>query len=95
MTLVLSNDDAAKVLTLANTIDALERLYQDLGKGSAVYRGRTDLFAPTTAEIGADVPAMPPPTHNTSALMISSFIAHTPNCLFPLTPPIVFTLPVT
>jgi alanine dehydrogenase len=57
MTLLLSNDDAAKVLTMANTIDALERLYKDLGAGSAVYRGRTDLFAPTVAEIGADVPA--------------------------------------
>jgi ornithine cyclodeaminase/alanine dehydrogenase-like protein (mu-crystallin family) len=42
---------------MANTINALEQLYKDLGKGSAVYRGRTDLFAPTTADIGADVPA--------------------------------------
>jgi ornithine cyclodeaminase/alanine dehydrogenase-like protein (mu-crystallin family) len=57
MTLLLSNDDAAKVLTMANTIEALENLYRDLGTGSAVYRGRTDLFAPTVAEIGADVPA--------------------------------------
>jgi alanine dehydrogenase len=54
---VLSNDDAAKVLTMADTIAALEQLYVDLGKGSAVYRGRTDLFAPTTAEIGAEIPA--------------------------------------
>jgi ornithine cyclodeaminase/alanine dehydrogenase-like protein (mu-crystallin family) len=57
MTLVLSNDDAATVLTMADTVAALEQLYADLGRGSAVYRGRTDLFAPTTAEIGADVPA--------------------------------------
>ena len=57
MTLMLSNDDAAKVLTMANTIDALEQLYKDLGKGSAVYRGRTDLFAPTVAEVGAEIPA--------------------------------------
>jgi ornithine cyclodeaminase/alanine dehydrogenase-like protein (mu-crystallin family) len=57
MTLVLSNDDAARVLTMADTIAALEQLYADLGRGSAVYRGRTDLFAPTTAEIGAEVPA--------------------------------------
>ena len=57
MTLMLSNDDAAKVLTMSNIIDALEQLYKDLGKGGAVYRGRTDLFAPTIAEIGADVPA--------------------------------------
>ena len=57
MTLLLSNDDAAKVLTMAKTVDALEQLYKDLGSGSAVYRGRTDLFAPTVAEVGADVPA--------------------------------------
>ena len=57
MTLLLSNDDAAKVLTMAKTIDALEQLYEDLGTGSAVYRGRTDLFAPTVAEVGTDVPA--------------------------------------
>src|SRR4051794_17349874 len=57
MTLMLSNDDAAKVLTMADTIAALEQLYKDLGNGSAVYRGRTDLFTPTVAEIGADVPA--------------------------------------
>src|ERR1700754_5190410 len=57
MTLMLSNDDAAKVLTMSNTLEALEQLYKDLGAGSAVYRGRTDLFAPTVAEIGADIPA--------------------------------------
>jgi ornithine cyclodeaminase/alanine dehydrogenase-like protein (mu-crystallin family) len=42
---------------MSNTIEALENLYKDLGTGSAVYRGRTDLFAPTVAEIGADIPA--------------------------------------
>ncbi|CAN7657759.1 ornithine cyclodeaminase family protein [Phyllobacterium sp. LjRoot231] len=57
MTLLLSNEDAAEVLTMSNTLDALEELYRDLGTGSAVYRGRTDLFAPTVAEIGADIPA--------------------------------------
>ena len=57
MTLMLSNDDAAKVLTMTNTIAALEALYMDLGNGSAIYRGRTDLFAPTSADIGFDVPA--------------------------------------
>ena len=57
MTLLLSNDDASKVLTMADTITALEALYRDLGNGSAVYRGRTDLFAPTKANIGLDVPA--------------------------------------
>ena len=57
MTLLLSNDDASKVLTMADAIAALEALYVDLGNGSAIYRGRTDLFAPTNADIGFDVPA--------------------------------------
>ena len=57
MTLMLSNDDAAKVLTMTDTVAALEALYMDLGNGSAIYRGRTDLFAPTNADIGIDVPA--------------------------------------
>jgi alanine dehydrogenase len=57
MTLVLSNDDAAAVLTMPSTIEALERLYADLGTGSAVYRGRTDLFAPTVARLEEPIPA--------------------------------------
>jgi alanine dehydrogenase len=48
MTLVLGNEDVVKMLTMRDTIDALELLYGDLGRGSAVYRGRTDLFTPTT-----------------------------------------------
>jgi alanine dehydrogenase len=48
MTLVLTNEDVATVLTMRDTIDALQVLYGDLGRGSAVYRGRTDLFTPTT-----------------------------------------------
>jgi alanine dehydrogenase len=48
MTLVLGNEDVVKVLTMRDTIDALELLYGDLGRGSAAYRRRTDLFTPTT-----------------------------------------------
>lgn len=57
MTLVLANEDAEKVLTMHGAIGALEELYRDLGKGSAVNRARTDLFTPTVANIGADVPS--------------------------------------
>src|SRR3954466_6020756 len=57
MTLMLSNDDAEKVLTMRGAMEALEQVYRDLGNGSAVNRGRTDIFAPTVAEIGADVPS--------------------------------------
>ena len=57
MTLVLSNEDASAVLTMSSTIQALEQLYADLGSGSAVYRGRTDLFSPTLAQIEEKIPA--------------------------------------
>ena len=57
MTLVLSTDDAEQVLDLPSVIERLEQTYQELGTGAAVYRGRTDLFHPTQATIGADVPA--------------------------------------
>jgi alanine dehydrogenase len=56
MTLVLTNEDAAQVLTMKDTIATLELLYGDLGRGSAVYRGRTDLFTPTTGA-SDDVPS--------------------------------------
>ena len=57
MTLVLSTDDAAQVLDIGAVIACLEETYADLGSGSAINRGRTDLFHPTSAAIGADVPA--------------------------------------
>src|SRR6476620_6015372 len=57
MALVLSNEDAEKVLTMGGALEALEQLYRDLGQGSAVNRGRTDLFTPTVAKTGADVPS--------------------------------------
>lgn len=57
MTLILNNDDAAKLLTMKDALAALESLYQDLGTGSAVYRGRTDLFTPTKGTDSKDAPA--------------------------------------
>lgn len=57
MALVLSNDDAEKVLSMGGAIAALEALYRDLGTGSALNRPRSDLFTPTLAEISADIPA--------------------------------------
>src|SRR5215468_6587944 len=57
MALVLSNEDAEKVLTMGGAIEALEALYRDLGTGSAVNRPRTDLFTPTVANVGADIPS--------------------------------------
>ncbi len=57
MALLLTNEDADCALTMPRTLSALEALYSDLGTGSAVYRGRTDLFTPTTAAIDDNVPA--------------------------------------
>jgi alanine dehydrogenase len=57
MALIVSNEDAEKVLTMGNAIEALEELYRDLGKGSAVNRPRTDVFTPTVADVGDDVPS--------------------------------------
>jgi alanine dehydrogenase len=56
VTLILTNEDAAQGLTMRSTIETLEHLYNDLGRGSAVYRGRTDLFIPTTGAT-EDVPS--------------------------------------
>ncbi len=57
MALILSNEDAEKFLTMRGAIDELEQLYMDLGNGSAINRARTDLFTPTIAEVGADIPS--------------------------------------
>jgi ornithine cyclodeaminase/alanine dehydrogenase-like protein (mu-crystallin family) len=57
MVRLLSNADAERVLDMASVVRELERLYDDLGRGSAVYRGRTDLLTPTVAPLAADVPS--------------------------------------
>jgi alanine dehydrogenase len=48
MTLMLNNDDVAKVLTMADTMDALEKSYLDLARGEAVCRPRIDIRIPTS-----------------------------------------------
>ncbi len=57
MVLMLSNEDVEQVLTMPDTLTVLEELYRDLGRGSAVYRARTDLHTPTSADVGPDIPA--------------------------------------
>ena len=47
MTLFLNNDDISRVLTMRDTIDALEQAYEDLAEGKAVCRPRIDLRIPT------------------------------------------------
>jgi alanine dehydrogenase len=47
MTLILSNDDVAKVLTIGECIDALEEAYIELAEGRGVTRTRSDTMTPT------------------------------------------------
>src|SRR5882724_8338234 len=48
MTLILSNDDVEKVLSMPDCMDALEDAYVELAEGSGVSRRRSDSFAPTS-----------------------------------------------
>ena len=48
MTLVINNKDVAQVLTMEDTIDALERAYRDLATREAVCRPRIDIRIPTS-----------------------------------------------
>jgi alanine dehydrogenase len=48
LTLILSNDDVEHLLTMGDTIAALETGYLDLAAGRAVTRPRSDCLAPTT-----------------------------------------------
>jgi alanine dehydrogenase len=47
MTLILSNDDVAKLLTMRECIDVLEEAYIELVEGRGVSRTRSDCFTPT------------------------------------------------
>ena len=48
MTLILSNDDVAKVLTMRDCIDVMEDAYIELAEERGVSRRRSDCFAPTS-----------------------------------------------
>ncbi len=47
MTLILSNDDVEKVLTMPDCIAVMEDTYRELGKGAALSRTRSDSFCRT------------------------------------------------
>jgi alanine dehydrogenase len=47
LTLILDNDDVSKLLTMADTIAALEKSYWDLSTAEAVCRPRIDIRIPT------------------------------------------------
>ena len=47
MTLILSNDDVDKLLTMPECIDALEEAYVELAEGRGITRTRSDCITPT------------------------------------------------
>jgi alanine dehydrogenase len=50
MTLILSNDDVGKLITMPDCIDVLEEAYVELADGRGVSRTRSDSITPTTRE---------------------------------------------
>src|SRR6266576_5341689 len=48
MTLILSNDDVEKLLTMRDCIDVLEDAYVELAEGRGVSRTRSDCITPTS-----------------------------------------------
>jgi ornithine cyclodeaminase/alanine dehydrogenase-like protein (mu-crystallin family) len=48
MTLILSNDDVEKLLTMRECIEVMEEAYIELAEGRGVSRTRSDCFTPTT-----------------------------------------------
>ncbi len=48
MTLIINNDDVAKLLTIEATMDALEQSYRQIAIGEAVCRPRIDIRIPTS-----------------------------------------------
>ena len=47
MTLILSNDDVEKLLTMRDCIEVMEEVYVELAEGRGVSRTRSDCFTPT------------------------------------------------
>jgi alanine dehydrogenase len=56
MPLFLNNDDVEKVITMKDTMEALEILYRELADGKAVAAPRSDLHVPTAAGKNAEAP---------------------------------------
>jgi alanine dehydrogenase len=50
MTLILSNDDVDKLLTMPECIDVLEEAYVELAEGRGVSRTRSDCYTPTARD---------------------------------------------
>jgi ornithine cyclodeaminase/alanine dehydrogenase-like protein (mu-crystallin family) len=56
MPLFLNNEEIDQLLTMRDTMEALEVLYREMGEGSAVTAPRADVHSPTAAAQGAEGP---------------------------------------
>src|SRR6266536_2912087 len=56
MPLFLSHDDVDQLLTMKDTMEALEILYREMGEGAAVTTPRSDVHSPTAAAQSAEGP---------------------------------------
>jgi alanine dehydrogenase len=56
MPLFLNNDDVEQVISMKDTMEALEILYKEMGAGVAVAAPRSDVHSPTAAARGAEGP---------------------------------------
>ena len=56
MPLFLSNDDVDQVITMKDTMEALEILYHEMGQGVAVAAPRSDVHSPTAAAESVEGP---------------------------------------
>jgi ornithine cyclodeaminase/alanine dehydrogenase-like protein (mu-crystallin family) len=56
MPLFLNNDDIAQLITMKDTMEALEVLYREMGEGVAITAPRSDVHSPTAAAASAEGP---------------------------------------
>jgi ornithine cyclodeaminase/alanine dehydrogenase-like protein (mu-crystallin family) len=56
MPLFLNNDDIDQLITMKDTMEALEMLYREMGEGVAVTAPRSDVHSPTAAAESAEGP---------------------------------------
>src|SRR5918996_5713643 len=56
MPLFLNNDDVEQVITMKDTMEALEILYKEMGQGVAIAAPRSDVHSPTAAAESAEGP---------------------------------------
>ena len=56
MPIFLNNDDVEQLITMKDTMEALETLYGEMGQGIAITAPRSDVHSPTAAAQSAEGP---------------------------------------